>query len=58
MDVIRKGWGTLPVVDRVDCDNYNFYRGDLSLVNCTAGEYMSKYYWAEFSIGKLEQLRG
>jgi two-component SAPR family response regulator len=38
----------------VDCDYYRFLEGDTRAINSFAGEYMSAYSWAEFTVGYLE----
>lgn len=43
-------------VDMVDCDYFNFLRGDRRAVNSYMNEYMSNYSWAEFTVGKLDAI--
>ena len=40
---------------RIDCDYYDFLRGDVSAVNAYTGEYMAGYSWAEFTTGFLSK---
>ncbi len=55
-DVLIKSRGSLAVAaDRLDCDYYQFYRGEARAVNSYAGEFMSQYSWAEFAIGNLNR---
>jgi len=37
----------------VDCDYYNYLRGDVDAVNRYHGDYMSQYSWADMSVAKL-----
>ncbi len=39
--------------DKVECDYFNFIRGDLNAVNSYMGEYMTNYSWAEFTTASL-----
>lgn len=41
--------------EKLDCDYYNFLKGDTRAINSYAGEYMSNYSWAEFTTGFLSQ---
>lgn len=41
-------------VERVDCDYFQFLRGDVAFINKFRGEYMSNYSWSEFTTGNLE----
>lgn len=38
---------------KVDCDYYAAISGDMTQMNAFAGEYMSNYSWAEFTLGGL-----
>ena len=40
---------------KVDCDYYNFLRGDRSAFNSYRGEYMTQYSWAEVTRSALRQ---
>ncbi|WP_195269485.1 response regulator [Eubacterium sp. 1001713B170207_170306_E7] len=44
--------------EKLDCDYYNFLKGDTHAINSYAGEYMSNYSWAEFTTGFLSQKAG
>lgn len=57
-DVIRKQRGMTAIVpDKVECDYYDWSRGDIRAVNSYGGEYMSQYSWGEFTLGSLEAVR-
>ncbi|MBR3124056.1 MAG: response regulator [Mogibacterium sp.] len=52
--VIVKNWNTWGIdTSKVDCDYYNFLKGDSGAVNLFRGEYMSQYSWAEMTVGRL-----
>ncbi len=38
---------------KIDCDYYAFLAGDAQAVRTYRGEYMSQYWWAEFTIGGM-----
>ena len=40
---------------KVDCDYYNFLRGNRSATNSYRGEYMTQYSWAEVTRSALRQ---
>lgn len=40
---------------RVECDYYDFLRGDTRAINSYRGEYMSQYSWAEMTNGTLDR---
>ncbi|MBS7008770.1 response regulator [Anaerostipes sp.] len=42
---------------KVDCDYYRALSGDVGQLNLFAGEYMSNYSWAEFTVGELLYLK-
>lgn len=44
--------------EQVDCDYFAVLTGDVSQLNTFAGEYMSNYSWAEFTVGEIEKIRG
>lgn len=44
-------------IERVSCDYYDFLHGNARAVNAYAGEYMSDFSWAEFTIASLESKR-
>lgn len=41
----------------VDCDYYAVLDGDTSRLDAFMGEYMSKYSWAEYTVGELVKLK-
>lgn len=41
---------------KINCDYYNFQKGDIRAVNAYAGDYMPSYSWAEFTVGYLDQI--
>lgn len=43
--------------DRVECDYYQFLKGDSSALNQYIGEYMSQYSWGEYTNGDLLRLQ-
>lgn len=51
--VIRKRNALAVDVSRIDCDYLRFLAGDAAAVNSYVGEYMSQYWWAEFTTGTL-----
>ena len=58
-DVIVKGWSTIGVdCDKIDCDYYDYLRGDPYTINSFRGEYMMQYSWAEMTIGTLRRKPG
>lgn len=58
-DVLIKKRNYLSVdTEKLDCDYYNFLKGDTRAINSYAGEYMSNYSWAEFTTGFLSQKAG
>lgn len=42
-------------VNAVDCDYYNFLKGNVKAINSFLDEYMTDYAWAEFTLGALSQ---
>ncbi len=36
-----------------DCDYYRFLEGDSAAISSFMGEYMSQYWWAEYTVGEL-----
>ena len=58
-DILIKTRNSVAVdVTMLDCDYYQFLQGDMRAVNSFAGEYMSNYSWAEFTVGTLTMLSG
>lgn len=45
-------------ISQFDCDYLAVLRGDVAQLNAYAGEYMSNYSWAEFTVGELNKLAG
>lgn len=52
--ILKNRQGILLNTKIVDCDYYRFLEGDARAVNSFAGQYMSAYSWAEFTVGYLE----
>lgn len=52
--ILKNRQGILLNTKIVDCDYYRFLEGDVRAVNSFAGQYMSAYFWAEFTVGYLE----
>lgn len=49
-DILEVERGTLRVVpEKIDCDLYKFYMGDVETINSFHGEYMSEYSWASIT---------
>lgn len=42
---------------KVNCDYFRALSGDVSQLNLFAGEYMSNYSWAEFTIGEIIRIK-
>lgn len=55
-DIILKRWDQIAVdIGKVDCDYYDFLDKKTGGVNAYAGEYLSEYTWAEFTISFLNR---
>ena len=52
--ILKNRQGILVNTKIVDCDYYRFLEGDVRTINSFAGQYMSAYSWAEFTVGYLE----
>ncbi len=53
-DIINRKWNAISIdVSKLDCDYFRFLQGDVDAVNQYTGEYMSQYWWAEFTTGSL-----
>ena len=53
-DILIKGWNAYGVdCTKLDCDYFNFLKGDDYAVNSFLGEYMIQYSWAEMTLGEL-----
>jgi hypothetical protein len=44
-------------VNKLQCDAYDFEKGDAVAVNSFKGEYMSNYSWAEFTTGNYVRMQ-
>ncbi len=51
--IIKKRNAISVSVSEVTCDYYQFLEGDPAAINSYSGEYMSQYWWAEFTAGEL-----
>ena len=48
-DILVKKRGSLAILtEKISCDLYDFYAGDIAAVNSYSGEFMAQYSWAEF----------
>ena len=55
-ELYLKTWNHLALdVSKIQCDAYDFMKGDPLAVNSYNGEYMANYSWAEFSKGVFEK---
>ena len=53
-NILVKGWNAYGVdCSLVDCDYYDYIKGDSYAVNSFLGEYMLQYSWAEMTLGEL-----
>ena len=53
-DVFEMEKGMLRIVpERIECDMYRFFAGDVQTINTYRGEYMSPYSWASFTEGLI-----
>ena len=58
-DLLLRGRSTLALdTSKVDCDYYNFLRGDRAAISAYRGEYMTQYSWAEVTRSALRQQMG
>ena len=54
--LLVRGRSTLAIdTSKVECDCYNFLRGDRSTISSYRGEYMTQYSWAEVTRSALRQ---
>ena len=54
--LLVRGRSTLAIdTSKVECDYYNFLRGDHSTISSYRGEYMTQYSWAEVTRSALRQ---
>lgn len=57
-EILIQKRGSLAIVpEQVECDYYNWKRGDPQALNAYRGEYMTQYSWSEFTHGALENER-
>lgn len=54
--ISRNRQGILLKPDMVDCDLYEFLRGNVAVINSYTGQYMNAYSWAEFTAGYLDRV--
>ena len=55
-ELLARGRSTLAIdTSKVECDYYNFLRGDRSTISSYRGEYMTQYSWAEVTRSALRQ---
>ena len=48
-DIISRQWGRMGIIpEKVQCDYYDFLKGDTRAINAYRGEYMDQYEWAVF----------
>ncbi|MCP1102047.1 two-component system LytT family response regulator [Aequitasia blattaphilus] len=52
--IIKNRTGIAIDKGKIECDYYAFLEGDVKAVNGYSGEYMSNYYWGEFTVGYLD----
>ena len=56
-EILIKRFNSLAIdPSRLDCDSYRFLNGDPHAINNYRHDYLSCYSWAEFSIGRLENI--
>ena len=56
-DILIKTWNNIALdINKVQCDAYDFEKGDLIAINSFKGEYMVNYSWAEFTVGHYTML--
>jgi len=54
-DILIKQRGAMAILpDKIACDLYDYYKGDIHAVNNYRGEFMAQYSWAELSNAYLE----
>ena len=55
--ILIKSWNHLALdIRKVQCDAYDFEKGDLLAINAFHGEYMANYSWAEMTTGYYVRL--
>lgn len=58
MDLFHQQWGKFGIVEEtVDCDYYEWIKGNVEYINRYQGEYMAQYSWSEFRNANLEDDR-
>lgn len=54
--IISRNRGKIAInMNEVECDYYNFLKGNPRAINSFNNEYMSNYSWAEFTLGGISQ---
>ena len=57
-DIIVRQWNSLAVdTNQVKCDYFDFLKQETNDMMNFAGEYMSNYSWAEFTVAYLDETR-
>lgn len=57
-DILIKSWNHLAIdTEKFRCDAYDYEKWDAVAVNSFHGEYMTNYSWAEFTTGKLLEMK-
>ena len=57
-EILETHRGTMRIVpERVDCDLYRFFDGDMDAVNSFRGEYMSAYSWASLTEAYMDRIQ-
>lgn len=53
-DIVERQRGTYRICpEKVDCDLFRFFNGDVDTINSYRGEYMNSYSWARFSEAEI-----
>ena len=56
-DIVEVNRGSLRVVpERLDCDLYRFFKGEIGAVDAYRGEYMSAYSWASLTESYMDNV--
>jgi two-component SAPR family response regulator len=53
--IVKKRGAIAIIPKNVNCDYYDFLRGDMTALNVYTGEYMAQYSWAEFTTSWIER---
>ena len=57
-DLLEIHKGSLRILpEKLDCDLYHFFAGDMEAVNAYRGEYMNAYAWASLTESYMERLK-